>query len=100
MMGIVENTLLLCAGYSLAHDGIQVVTKPDKEGTPVGTGVAYVRFSSPSEAESARKERHRQPMGTRYIECLPFTASHYTSPLPCLPRWARHLSWAAHLPWA
>ena len=79
-MDIVENTLLLCAGYSLAHDGIQVVTKPDKEGTPVGTGVAYVRFSSPNEAEKARKERHRQPMGTRYIECLPFTASHYTSP--------------------
>ena len=49
-------------------------------GTPVGTGVAYVRFSSPNEAEKARKERHRQPMGTRYIECLPFTASHYTSP--------------------
>ena len=46
----------------------------------MGTGVAYVRFSSPNEAEKARKERHRQPMGTRYIECLPFTASHYTSP--------------------
>ncbi len=68
------------AGYGLAHDGIQVVTKPDKDGTQVGTGVAYVRFTSPDEAERARKERHRQPMGARYIECLPFTASHYTSP--------------------
>ena len=57
-----------------------MVTKPDKEGTPVGTGVAYVRFTSPTEADRARKERHRQQMGVRYIECLPFTASHYTSP--------------------
>ena len=57
-----------------------MVTKPDKEGTPVGTGVAYVRFTSPTEADRARKERHRQQMGARYIECLPFTASHYTSP--------------------
>ena len=57
-----------------------MVTKPDKEGTPVGMGVAYVRFTSPSEADRARKERHRQQMGARYIECLPFTASHYTSP--------------------
>lgn len=46
----------------------------------MGTGVAYVRFLSPGEAERARKERHRQQMGSRYIECLPFTASHYTSP--------------------
>ena len=57
-----------------------MVTKPDKEGNPVGTGVAYVRFASPTEADRARKERHRQQMGARYIECLPFTASHYTSP--------------------
>ena len=57
-----------------------MVTKPDKDGAQVGTGVAYVRFSSPNEAERARKERHRQQMGARYIECLPFTASHYTSP--------------------
>ncbi len=56
------------------------MTKPDKDGAQVGTGVAYVRFTSPNEAERARKERHRQQMGARYIECLPFTASHYTSP--------------------
>lgn len=47
----------------------------------MGTGVAYVRFQNPGEAEKARKERHRQQMGARYIECLPFTASHYTSPV-------------------
>ncbi|CAK0735830.1 hypothetical protein CVIRNUC_000646 [Coccomyxa viridis] len=76
----VEEIADFFSGYSLAQDGIQVVTKPDKEGTPVGTGVAYVRFTSPSEADRARKERHRQQMGARYIECLPFTASHYTSP--------------------
>jgi len=63
-----------------------VVTKPDKEGAPVGTGVAYVRFTSPNEAERARKERHRQQMGSRYIECLPFTASHYTSPAALPPQ--------------
>jgi hypothetical protein len=68
------------AGFSLASKGVQVVTKPDKEGNQMGTGVAYVRFQNPSEAEKARKERHRQQMGSRYIECLPFTASHYTSP--------------------
>lgn len=71
---------MLRAGFSLASDGIQVVTKPDKEGNQMGTGVAYVRFGNPDEAERARKERHRAQMGARYIECLPFTASHYTSP--------------------
>lgn len=71
---------VLPAGFALAPDGIQVVTKPDKEGNQIGTGVAYVRFSNPEEAERARKERHRAQMGARYIECLPFTASHYTSP--------------------
>ena len=63
-----------------------MVTKPDKDGAPVGTGVAYVRFTSPNEAERARKERHRQQMGVRYIECLPFTASHYTSPAALPPQ--------------
>ena len=52
----------------------------------MGTGVAYVRFTSPNEAERARKERHRQQMGSRYIECLPFTASHYTSPAALPPQ--------------
>lgn len=60
------------------------MTKPDKEGNQTGTGVAYVRFKNPEEAERARKERHRAQMGPRYIECLPFTASHYTSP-PHIP---------------
>ncbi|CAL8467151.1 g6687 [Coccomyxa elongata] len=77
--GIDEITSFF-AGFALAPDGIQVVTKPDKEGNQMGTGVAYVRFSNPEEAERARKERHRAQMGARYIECLPFTASHYTSP--------------------
>ncbi len=62
-----------------------MVTKPDKEGAATGTGVAYVRFANPGEAERARKERHRERMGARYIECLPFTASHYTSPAPPPP---------------
>ena len=56
-----------------------------------GTGIAYVQFSSPEEAERARHSRHKQMMGPRYIECMVFVpgqlySMHYSliTPLPLL----------------
>ena len=36
----------------------------------MGTGVAYVQFVSSEAAEQAQNIKHKQMMGTRYIECM------------------------------
>ena len=47
----------------------QVLTH-EKGGQPVGTGVAYVQFDNPDEAERAKETRNHAMLGTRYIECM------------------------------
>ncbi|KAA6418880.1 MAG: hypothetical protein FRX49_11106 [Trebouxia sp. A1-2] len=39
-------------------------------GDHTGTGVAYVQFVSSEAAEQAQNTKHKQMMGTRYIECM------------------------------
>ena len=46
----------------------------DRQGKETGTGLAYVQFSSPDYADEARHTKHKQLMGTRYIECMTFIA--------------------------
>lgn len=64
-----------CAGYDLAPDGVRLQMRPERGGGGgmQGTGLAYVTFASAEEAERARQERDRQTIGSRYIECLPYT---------------------------
>ena len=64
-----------CTGYSLAPDGVRLQMRQERGGGGgmQGTGLAYVTFVSAEEAERARQERDRQVIGTRYIECMPYT---------------------------
>ena len=57
-------------GFHLSQDDVHLETRHDRQENPTGTGVAYVQFSNPDTAEDARNSKHKQTMGTRYIECM------------------------------
>lgn len=50
------------------------MTKSDRGGERVNTGIAFVRFRDAEEAAVAAAAQHRKMMGNRYIECIPYTA--------------------------
>ena len=62
------------AGFKLADDGVKLMTKSDRSGERVNTGIAFVRFKDADEAAVAAAAQHRKMMGNRYIECIPYTA--------------------------
>lgn len=54
----------------LSVSSCQQVMQHDRGGRTVGTGVAYVQFDTPGEAERARDARNHATLGSRYIECI------------------------------
>jgi hypothetical protein len=64
----------LTADFKLADDGVKLMTKSDRSGERVNTGIAFVRFRDAEEAAVAAAAQHRKMMGNRYIECIPYTA--------------------------
>ena len=54
----------------MSPENVHLELRDDRQGRQAGTGVAYVRFTSPEVAEQARHSRHKQMMGIRYIECM------------------------------
>lgn len=60
--------------FTLADDGVKLMTKADRAGERVNTGIAFVRFKDADEAALAAAAQHRKMMGNRYIECIPYTA--------------------------
>lgn len=69
-------------GFGIDSKDVQLLTKPDRTGNVTGTGVAFVQFENPQEADRAREQRHRSMMGSRYIECLPYAAPNKASAEP------------------
>lgn len=60
----------------MAEGGIKLMTKAERTGDRVNTGIAFVRFREPEEAQRAATQLHRKMMGSRYIECIyPIQAS-------------------------
>ena len=55
-------------------EDVHLETRHDRQGKQTGTGLAYVQFSSPDYADEARHTKHKQMMGTRYVECMTFIA--------------------------
>lgn len=76
----------LPSGFNLSPADVHLESRHDRQGNPTGTGVAYVQFSSPDVAESARSSKHKQTMGTRYIECMTWVAGMLALSLSCI--WA------------
>ncbi|DBA74130.1 TPA: hypothetical protein ACH3X1_010935 [Trebouxia sp. C0004] len=68
----VSDVLQFFEGFHLNTDSIHLETKDDRQGNLTGTGIAYVQFAHPAEAEQARQNKHKQMMGARYIECMIF----------------------------
>ena len=68
--------LVMLSGFHLNTDSVHLETKHDRQGSLTGTGLAYVQFAHPAEAEQARQNKHKQMMGTRYIECMIFVPGH------------------------
>ncbi len=60
------------SGFRLNPDSVHLEIRDDRQGHHTGTGVAYVQFVSTEDAEQARQTKHKQMMGTRYIECMIF----------------------------
>jgi len=61
---------VLIVGFQLTPDNVHLEIRNDMHGNHMGTGVAYVQFVSSEAAEQARNIKHKQMMGTRYIECM------------------------------
>ena len=61
--------LLQLTGFHLNIDSIHLETKDDGQGNLTGTGS---EFAHSAEAEQARQNKHKQLMGTLYIECMIF----------------------------
>lgn len=61
-------------GFQLRPEDVHLETRHDRQGKETGTGLAFVQFSSPDHADEARHTKHKQMMGTRYIECMTFIA--------------------------
>ena len=59
-------------GFQLTPDSVHLETRDDRQGNHTGTGVAYVQFASADDADLARHSKHKQMMGSRYIECMIF----------------------------
>lgn len=68
----ISDVLQFFEGFHLNTDSVHLETKDDRQGSLTGTGLAYVQFAHPAEAEQARQNKHKQMMGTRYIECMIF----------------------------
>lgn len=64
------DILQFFSGYGVVDNGIHIVMGPGDR----PTGEAYVEFSSPEEAQRAM-EKHRQYLGTRYVELFRVTKS-------------------------
>jgi hypothetical protein len=64
--------LVMLSGFHLNTDSIHLETKDDRQGNLTGTGSACVEFAHSAEAEQARQNKHKQMMGTLYIECMIF----------------------------
>lgn len=62
-------TASTAADFNVAPEAVHIATRIGRDGNEQGTGIAYVQFSSPEEAEVARNKKHHRSMGPRYIEC-------------------------------
>lgn len=72
-----------CTGYEVAEGGVKLMTKAERTGDRVNTGIAFVRFRESEEAQRAATQLHRKMMGSRYIECIyPIQASFAGDPCP------------------
>ena len=75
------ESVALPLGFHLRQDDVHLETRHDRQDNPTGTGVAYVQFGSPDTAEEARNNKHKQTMGTRYIECMTLNSGMLASAL-------------------
>ena len=75
------------ADFVVGPEDVRLVTRPDRMGNMVGSGVAYVTFASPAVARDAQAARHRKMIGTRYIELMSCAPGELWSRRhsPCLP---------------
>ena len=80
----------LPVGFHLSQDNVHLETMIDSQDNPRGTGVAYIQFSSSDTAEGARKSKHKQSMGTRYIECMTLTSGPLPPPPALLHEYSPH----------
>ena len=76
LMQLTLTQLVLLSGFRLNTDSIHLETKDDRQGNLTSTGLAYVQFAHSAEAEQARQNKHKQMMGTLYIECMIFVPGH------------------------
>lgn len=65
-------------GYNVVENGVHVVVGPGER----PTGEAYVEFATPEDAQRAM-EKHRQHIGSRYVEL--FRVTKRSGPGPLLP---------------
>ena len=72
LLQLTLTQLVTLSGFHLNIDSIQLETEDDRHGNLTGTGLAYVQFAHPAEAEQARQNKHKQIQGTLYIECMIF----------------------------
>lgn len=72
------------AGFQVEPRDVHLETRNDHPGQRTGTGIAYVQFASPEEAERARHSRHKQMLGPRYIECMVFVPGWHQLPFVLL----------------
>ena len=80
----------LPVGFHLSQDNVHLEIVNDSQDNPRGTGVAYIQFSSSDTAEEARKSKHKQSMGTRYIECMTLTSGPLPPPPALLHEYSSH----------
>ncbi|DBA83248.1 TPA: hypothetical protein ACH3X2_006755 [Trebouxia sp. C0005] len=94
----VSDVLHFFEGFHLNTDSIHLETKDDGQGNLTGTGLAYVQFAHPAQAEQARQNKHKQMMGTRYIECMIFVPGRpYVSRATAAPEANGHLPSPFHM---
>lgn len=72
LLQLTLTQLVMLSGFHLNIDSIHLETEDDRQGNLTGTGLAYVHFAHPAEAEQARQNKHKQMMGALYIECMIF----------------------------
>ncbi|KAL0043680.1 hypothetical protein WJX82_005276 [Trebouxia sp. C0006] len=67
-----SDILQFFEGFHLNIDNIHLETEDDWQGNLTCTGLAYVQFAHPTEAEQAKQNKHKQMIGTLCIECMIF----------------------------
>ena len=72
LLQLALTQLVMLSGFHLNIDNIHLETEDDWQGNLTCTGLAYVQFAHPTEAEQAKQNKHKQMIGTLCIECMIF----------------------------